>query len=269
MSDQDEPDVDETGFDDPGHDELRALLAGARVTESMPDDVAARLDATLVSLQAERAAESAVVVPLRRRVGRVLVAAAAVVVIGAGGVGIVKLGGSTSNSDDSTSAGDRPATVQEDAGGTGTSGSTAGSDAIPRELDSLLSKGVPQLAKATFRRDAARLMRATYNSTADTASGPTPEPSSSPSDDADVPLTGYAAKAPAITATPQRTDTSTLTRELAACPGPKPVGAVTLPALLDGDSVALVFLTPTATEQQVQAWSCDGTTLLASALIAQ
>ncbi|HEX7715646.1 MAG TPA: hypothetical protein VF416_00040, partial [Marmoricola sp.] len=58
---------DERDFDDPALDEVRRLLAGARATEGVPEDVAARLDATLASLREERSAEdgpAAPVVPL-------------------------------------------------------------------------------------------------------------------------------------------------------------------------------------------------------------
>lgn len=104
---------------------VRALLAAARHDEPLPADVAARLDATLADLQAEReagreAAAPAPVVPLsraarRRRItGAALVAAAAVVVAG---VGIGQLtGGVGSDSGESSMAGDAGA-EREYAGG--------------------------------------------------------------------------------------------------------------------------------------------------------
>ena len=67
--------------DTPEIAEVRRLLAEARHTEPMPDDVATRLDAVLAGL-----APDAVVVPIeahrRRRVAGLLVAAAAIVVGG-------------------------------------------------------------------------------------------------------------------------------------------------------------------------------------------
>jgi hypothetical protein len=44
---------------------------------------------------------------------------------------------------------------------------------------------------------------------------------------------------------------------------------VTYPATFDGTPVALVFRPPSATAQRVEAWSCDGATLLASASVAR
>ncbi|QYJ03293.1 hypothetical protein KUV85_13265 [Nocardioides panacisoli] len=72
---------------------LRRLLADARATEPMPDDVAQRLDATLAELGRERdAAAGGDVVPLARRKRRAMVgllAAAAVVVVA--GVGVTEV----------------------------------------------------------------------------------------------------------------------------------------------------------------------------------
>ena len=79
---------------------VRRLLADARHTESMPADVAARLDrvlAELVTVPQDEEQETqgrAAVVPLaqrRRRAGRLLLAAAAVVV---GGVAVAQIGSS-------------------------------------------------------------------------------------------------------------------------------------------------------------------------------
>ena len=57
----DEPAFDDPALDDPAFDDVRALLADLRVTAPVPADVAARLDATLDSLKAERP---------RRQIGR-------------------------------------------------------------------------------------------------------------------------------------------------------------------------------------------------------
>lgn len=85
---------------------IRALLSGARATEPMPADVAARLDDALVGLAAERATVDPVradnVVPItrtrRHRVVAVLGAAAAVAVFGLA-VGAVVNGESDSSED--------------------------------------------------------------------------------------------------------------------------------------------------------------------------
>ena len=81
---------------------VRRLLADARHTEPIPDEVAARIDRALAGVVAEPAPETSVV-PLaerRRRAGRLLLAAAAVVVGGVA-VGQVVDGGGTSSSDES------------------------------------------------------------------------------------------------------------------------------------------------------------------------
>jgi hypothetical protein len=67
-----------------------------------------------------------------------------------------------------------------------------------------------------------------------------------------------------VTATPE---TQFSAQVSGPCHGPAVSGAVTLQALLDGARVALVFLPPTTTGQEVQAWSCDGASLLTSATI--
>jgi hypothetical protein len=95
---------------------VRRLLAGARHDEGIPDDVAARLDATLADLSAELGAEppavsEADVIPLRRRWPKVLAAAAAVTLFG---FGIVQYVDNTSSQDGAASGGaDRDATTAE------------------------------------------------------------------------------------------------------------------------------------------------------------
>src|SRR4051812_36591398 len=89
---------------------VRALLAdaGSSTEEQVPADVAARLDATLADLVAEREQEgsAATVVPLRRRWTRDLTAAAAaVIVLGVGGVAVGNLGSSSSDDAASSKAG--------------------------------------------------------------------------------------------------------------------------------------------------------------------
>lgn len=107
----DEPDeqLDPASSEDEAR--IRALLSGARATEPMPADVAARLDDVIVGLAAERATIDPVpadnVVPItrtrRHRVVAVLGAAAAVAVFGLA-VGAVVDG--SSEDDDAGSAAD-------------------------------------------------------------------------------------------------------------------------------------------------------------------
>jgi hypothetical protein len=275
VSDDRDPTV-EPSFDDPAHDELRALLADARVTEPVPDAVAARLDATLQSLRAERADEDdraglAPVVPLRRRLARVLVAAAAVIVVGAGGFGIARLAGGGGSAGDMSA--DKASTTSEGSGG------GAGTPTVPGLADSLdapeapAAKALPHLTAAHFARDAARVMRTTYLSSLDTRSpAPTGTTDSSGQASGGRPSNGVSGSkdfgyvAPPVTATPQ-SDDSVLGTYRAACAGPDAPDAVIEPATLDGALVALVFRPPADAAQQVEAWSCDGSTLLATAEI--
>lgn len=90
---------------------VRRALADARVTEPMPADVAARLEATLRELSDERGAPDAVeLAPRRRRRNRwtpALVAAAAVVAVGVGvGVGVNAIVQSTGSGGDTMTASD-------------------------------------------------------------------------------------------------------------------------------------------------------------------
>jgi hypothetical protein len=73
-------------------------------------------------------------------------------------------------------------------------------------------------------------------------------------------------EAPPVTATPQGYASGD-TDSTATCAGPPVTEGVVLPATLDGAPVALVFRPPTATAQRVEAWTCDGATLLASASV--
>lgn len=271
MNDQN-PDADEPGFDDPASAWVRELLAESRVTEPVPADVAARLDATLASLQAERASDPAataapapaVVVPLRRRIGPLLAAAAAVVVVVTGGVGIAQLARDGSGGSDSA--------VSADAG------ASAGARTVPPGADQLgsalpdlkeRSTGLPGLTTTTFAQDAARVMVTLTDPDAVTAGGAVPDATGSPeggSTDAPEAYEAPLAEAPPVTASPGRASTPD-TADSVACAGPEAADAVIVPATLDGAPVALVFRPPTAAAQRVEAWSCDGATLLASASV--
>jgi len=151
---------------------VRDLLAGARHSEPVPDDVASRLDATLAELVAELVAgrdggtadgtdgtdeadgadaAGAAVVPLaarrrrRRRIGASVLAAAAVVV---GGVTLTEV---------------LPRMASEDSASSGVAGGHAGverggpadREATAEDLPAARS-GVPHLGQETFRRDVLR-----------------------------------------------------------------------------------------------------------------
>lgn len=102
---------------------VRRLLADARHTEPMPDDVVARLDAVLADLGEESAPSVTVVTSLdaaRRRRGRgraLLVAAAAVTVLGVGTPALMNaLTGMGVSSNDSATSGEMPEAASEGKG---------------------------------------------------------------------------------------------------------------------------------------------------------
>jgi hypothetical protein len=271
VSDQDQPASGEPTFDDPAFDELRALLAETRVTEPVPADVAARLDTTLASLRDQRRAGAdrpdASVLVLRRRVGRVLVAAAAVAVVVAGSFGIVQ------SSRNGTDGADSASSVAADEG---SADKAAPQEPTERQPEAVTGSAAvaPQLTRAHFAHDAAAAMRtlSTTEGTLDSASSSPSAPvpgSPDPTDtDGDFAANGSkAAQAPPITATPEPLRDPATLRGSAGCAGPAAPDAVTLPATLDGVPVALVFRPPTASAQVVEAWSCDGASLLASATV--
>lgn len=284
MTDQDRPHGDEPAFDDPADAWVRDLLASARDTGPVPEEVAARLDATLASLRAERVGagderESGTVVPLRRRLAPLVAAAAAVVLVAGGAVGVTRLARQGSDSSQSSAG-----SVSADRGAAASPTPGAPADQLSGRAPAA-AVSVPRLSRATFAQDAATVMRAfslderagsaggssTGNATG--SSGTTPGTSPAPTsgdttatDGAAPPQAEAAQKgaAPPVTATP---GSQALVAPVAACPGPLVTGAVVVPATLDGSPVALLFRPPTATAQRVEAWSCDGTTLLAAASV--
>ncbi|MGY2876931.1 hypothetical protein ACVW00_004121 [Marmoricola sp. URHA0025 HA25] len=272
MSDHDGPAAGEPAFDDPVFDELRGLLAEARVTEPVPGEVAARLDETLGSLRDQRRADQsrprASVVVLRRRAGRVMVAAAAAAVIVAGGFGIAHSG------HDGSGGGNASASRASQADADKSAPLGAQDLQTPRapEADSLAA--VPRLRSREFAADAAAAMRtlSAEDFVGDVPAPAGPQPAATPSGSTGT-TGGYVSKdskavgAPPVTSTPVPADGSMDLAGRAACAGPAAPDAVTVPAVLDGVPVALVFRPPSAAGQLVEAWSCDGASLLASATV--
>jgi hypothetical protein len=252
----DDHDPRSPSFDDPSFDELRALLADARVTEPVPADVAARLDATLAALQEERRAE-AVVVPLRRRrtAARVLVAAAAVVVVTAGGVGIAQVAQQRSDGSSDSTAADA---VRGDA--SAESGSDAASDpeaqpgpaSAPATAKSPLSalKGarLPAFTTARFAAEVAGFDATTRQFSSDN---------------------GLDASSPGPTPTAADAPTTTEGRSTTSCVGPTLAGTTSVPILLDGEPAVLVLHEVTDGTQEVDAWSCDGRTELTTTTVSR
>jgi len=290
MTDQDQPD-DEREFDDPSYDAVRALLASARVTEPVPDDVAARLDTTLAELTADRRGTEAadapdeatsVVVPLRRRsrlAPRLLAAAAAVVIVGAGGIGIAQVL-STQSDDLATADSAQP----ESAAGNDDFGAvpTAPAAEAPRDLTNLdsvsaltkrlsNSKVVPRFTTTGFTREVAvfstRDLRLPWAETGGLIGDSGSESATK-------------TPAPTATVTPQmtsggaalgskaaRADQYFYSAAKAACPGPIGTAATLIPILYDGQPASLAVHPETNDTQLYEAWSCDGRTLLASTVV--
>lgn len=169
---------------------VRDLLAGARHTEPLPDDVASRLDATLGELAAERAAgtssetsdapDAPAVVSLarrrRRRVGLGLVAAAALVV---GGVAVTEVVPQTTSGGGSESAGSGVA----DDGSAG--GGVAAGESRRRRVESASPQAdstrsyaavVPTIEPDTFRDDVLRTRRLAERGVLDDAEAMSSQP---------------------------------------------------------------------------------------------
>lgn len=260
---------------------IRALLAelgSGPDGETMPPEVAARLDDTLARLVAERAdaGESpddapddspdsqgtGSVVPLRRRwVSRMTTAAAAVIVLGAGGVAAANLGvfsGDSPMSADSADSADSAGGSSAEKSVPETAGSDTGATAdSPTPSDSSGREGVasavavPRVSAKTFASDVTALLRARTSlvtperlpASAGTGSGST--------QDQDVAPYGPAQALKA--------------RD---CAGPKITdGAVPNPIRYDGGLAVLVVHPERDGGQLVEAWTCAGDRLLAGTTV--
>jgi hypothetical protein len=208
---------------------IQRLLADAAATpeETMPPDVAARLDETLAGLVAER--DHPTVVPMRRRWPRGLTAvAAAVIVLGVGGVALGNLGGSSDDAASSEAGGG----VAADSGDAKSLQEQAPSEAPSDALAPSLARPIRTTA-ATFAADAARIV-------------------GSPAT-----LTGSAANRRQALGDRAAPDAA-----LATCPGPpRSAGTLRLPARYDGKPAVLLVHPVEDGKRQVDAWSCVGTEL--------
>jgi hypothetical protein len=142
--------------------EVRRLLADARHTDPMPDEVAARLDRVLGDLAAEpgRRAPVTQLATRRRRVASLLVAAAAVVVVGIGIGQVVQTGaGEGDSASEAPAAGSADEGSQDGLAGGQSEGFDAGADAEP-ELGGLPQTGkLYRLRPAELSADLRRLQR--------------------------------------------------------------------------------------------------------------
>ncbi len=212
---------------------IRSLLASARASDKVPDDVVARLDVVLADLAAGRSEDVARGSRPRWRRGRVLLAAAAAVgVISLAAVNLPQLSGVGGQSDSKTSESD-------------TSGSS-GAAAAPTE-DSIRgdTKRAARLSTNSFRGDVRRLLAGNG------ASRLAPRSLTSPKSSATPDLTAEASAG-----------------DLGACLATPGSGVVrSAEVLLDGQPALLEVFGVKDGARVVRAVSCDGTETLASARI--
>lgn len=143
---------------DPRDAEVRRLLADARHTDPVPEDVVARLDRVLADLATEPSRVRPVtdLATRRRRVTRILVAAAAVVVVGVGVQQVVSpRGGSDSTDGPATTSLREEGGDNQDAGssepGTATSDEQVPGSTESSPLDGIIA-GVPESGEADLVR---------------------------------------------------------------------------------------------------------------------
>jgi hypothetical protein len=271
---------DDAAFDDAAHHHLRALLAEARVGTPVPEDVAARLDATLADLTSARADRTDdVVVPLRRRsrvAPRLLAAAAVVVLLGAGAVGLDQvLDGSTSADDSKAATADSAreapsSAVPESASGAkGGAGANTGSAAAGSGNLGRSSAQIPAFASASFARDAERFLAPDGTNLSADAPGYLDSTGDFSSPTAPSPADGAPQRTPAAGVPDQLKGLSLLDRALAskACHAPAGEAGRRVPIRLDGNPAVLVIGPLKDGSRLVRAWSCDGGAVLASAAV--
>ncbi len=242
---------------------IRALLAelGSGPTgQTMPPEVAARLEDTLARLVAERSPEDAgetdqpvvdTVVPLRRRwLARTAAAAAAVIVVGLGGITAANLGvfGGGSSSDTASSSDAGGSTADQPEAQSRPESALEPTPAQPRKLAAggdaaedraLEAATLPAVSSAAFSTDVTNLLRRS-------AVAATPE----------LRQRGSTGQAPV--------DGLTTT----ACPGPVITdGAVPTPVRYDGRPAVLVVHPEQDGTRLVEAWSCAGDLRLRTATL--
>ncbi len=143
---------------DPRDAEVRRLLADARHTDPVPEDVVARLDRVLADLATEPSRVRPVtdLATRRRRVPRLRVAAAAVVVVGVGVQQVVSPRGGSDSAD-----GPSPTSLREEGGdnqdaGSSGAGTTTSDESAPEPTESSPGDGViaalPQSGEADLVR---------------------------------------------------------------------------------------------------------------------
>ena len=210
---------------------IRSLLASARASDRVPDDVASRLDSVLADLASGRAADDDRATPPRWRKGRMFLAAAAsVAVVGLAAVNLPQLSGSNNDamSSKSTSADDGSAGSASDGSG---KRAEAGGD----------TKIVARLHTDSFRGDVRRLLAGDGRNRL--------APSASPSSPA----------------APEQSQSDLTTTSCVASPEPGVVRSRQV--LLDGKPALLEVFAVRDGARVVRAVSCDGTATLATTRI--
>ena len=283
---------------DPATDaHLRSLLAelgSGPDGDPMPPEIAARLDATLARLlrpaetapvsaetapvsggTAPRSETGSNVVPLRRRRARrtFAAAAAAVVLLGAGGVAVSQLGGLAGSSGGSSADSATSGSASSDAGGSASAPESAPDATESQEgtqdgtQAGSQAGGLPAVRLATFDADATRLLRQAaadrsviqvpngraLTGTPATPTPPTPGSTATPTD-------------PSVTDVPP--GDAAAVRRAGCTPPPADDGALPSAITLDGRPAVLVVHPARDGRRLVQAWSCSGERVLASARVA-
>jgi hypothetical protein len=214
---------------------IRSLLASARASDTVPDDVAARLDVVLADLAAGRLEDDAHGSRSRWRRGRLLLAAAAAVgVVGFAAVSVPQLSGLGSENDAKSAT--------SDAGGR--SGSAAAPEGDSAGGDNRLAA---RLSTDSFRGDVRRLLSGDGSYRLAPRTTGSPKSSVGPS------------------ATPDATADELAAGACLATPGSGVVR--TREVLLDGKPALLEVFGVKDGARVVRAVSCDGTETLASTRI--
>lgn len=258
---------DDERFDDPAHDEIRALLGDARVTEPIPAEVASRLDDVLAGLRPEPVVEHpSNVVPLRRRwAPRLLAAAAVVVVAGGAAVGVGQMVQQDRGSDNATAFEGSGDTTAQDNESSPESADQGEPSTAALDTRSAL-KSLPDLTAADFDATARALSRQVLelrktDGLEETYSFGSPSAPAPSRDHLDASPQASEPQALSNLLTDQRGANAKRLAEL--CAGPAGSEATKVRIRFEGELAVLLFGKVTDGSQPVSAWTCDGSRLLA------
>jgi hypothetical protein len=263
----------EPSFDDPSLDPIRALLRDARAREPVPADVVARLDAALAELRGQDqdapvTGARVLSMPRRKSWPRLLVAAASVILLGASGGGLaLALANRDSRgpaSADSSSAA-QASTARGPLAPSPAQSPAQGPQALsPNNLSGQVRSPGNQpdtsFTTAGFAREAAAFTPTTTPFAAGGGSGASGSGTAGGTGTANSPdqVASPAPGAPAPLAA---------TKAAPVCVPPKLAAVDVVPITLDGQPATLILHPTSAGKQLVEAWSCDGTHVLAHATV--